>query len=139
MNNKGFSYFEHPSDIGIECQGNTLLELLVHAATALYGLMIDVALLQEKESYKIEINAVDAEDLFSQWIGELIFHAHAHHLFFIRFEFQTLSSTCITATAFGQKSTDSVRMQSEVKGITYHNYSVTKSDTTWQARFIIDV
>ncbi|OGF62231.1 MAG: hypothetical protein A2Y62_13965 [Candidatus Fischerbacteria bacterium RBG_13_37_8] len=134
-----YSYFEHPSDIGILCRGSSLQELFKNATAALYEIMLDTKLTGETEQKEIIISAEDTAELFAQWVGDIIFYAHAYKLFFKRFDFEIINETEVKAVAHGQIITGDAKLRSEIKGMTYHNYTFTKKKEFWEASFIIDV
>lgn len=139
MSQKGYKYFDHPSDIGIQCQGATLNELFNNAVKAIYNLMIGNSFLGKKINKNISLQADNIQDLFSLWISEIIFYAHAHRIFFNKFEFKILTNTNLQAKAHGHKINKEIKLKGEVKAMTYHNYFIKNENNIWIANFIVDV
>lgn len=139
MPQKGYKYFDHPSDIGIQCQGDTLNELFSNAVEAIYHLMIGKSIRGEKLTKNISIHTDNIEDLFSQWISEIIFYANANRIFFNNFDFKLLTKKDLQAKAYGLKINKRIKLKGEVKAITYHNYFIKNENNLWIANFIVDV
>ncbi len=139
MNDKGYKYIEHPSDIAIQCWGNTLNELLENAAKAIYDYIIDETSKGIKIKKRLNIEANNIEELFSHWISDIIFFSHAHRIFLNRFDYEVLNEKKLIVNAYGMKINKSNKFKSEVKAMTYHNFSIKKNNDGWEAYFIVDV
>lgn len=66
-------YIEHPSDVGFEVYGDTLVELYANAAIAMYSFMTDLDEIAEDVERAIVLNSEDLYSLMFDWLDELIF------------------------------------------------------------------
>ena len=68
-----FEYLEHTADIKFRAYGKTPEEMLSNAAAALFQSMVKPATIIVKETWKVELEAFDLEDLAYQWLSEIVF------------------------------------------------------------------
>jgi SHS2 domain-containing protein len=136
---KGYEYFEHPSDIRIQCTGITVNELFENAAKAIYDLMIEKTATGEEVEKQIDLKADSLQDLFFEWVSEVIFYAHAYKIFFYKFYYLKLTEKQLLVNAFGVKVSKDIKLKGEVKAITYHDFYIKKQENYWLANFIVDV
>ena len=68
-----FEYLEHTADIKFRAYGKTPEEMLSNAAAALFKSMVEPATIAVKETWKVELEAPDLEDLAYQWLSEIVF------------------------------------------------------------------
>lgn len=139
--NKEYYYFDHKADIGIHCKGKNLKSLFLNSVNALYELILgeNFKFILEKESIQIYLTAAELEDIFAQWINEIIYFAYVQKIIFSKFEFIKLNKYQLKANAYGQKLNKDTKFLRELKGITYHNFYVKKINKIWETKFIIDV
>ena len=68
-----FEYLEHTADVMFRAYGRTAEEMLCNAAAALFKSMVEPATIIANESWKVELEAIDLEDLAYQWLSEIVF------------------------------------------------------------------
>ena len=81
---KPYEYVEHTADMGLLVRGKSLPDLLKNAAQGLFETIAVVDTVDETDSVKIHLTAESVEDLFVEWLGELIFQHETKEIFFKR-------------------------------------------------------
>lgn len=155
----GITFLDHTADVGMDVRAPSL-ELLFHRAAI--GLLM---LLQGRddpqegdaaedadasdpsrdtdlegptgvETRAIELEADGAAELLADWLKELLFLHETRHADYARATFDRLGESALEARVQTEPSAPAVR---EVKGVTYHELAVERSDGDWTARVIFDV
>ena len=137
---KGFRYFDHTGDLGVEVWGNDLPSLFSHALHALTYTMTDPRTLRPKISHKISLKAQDLEELFIQWLNEALFLFDTQGLILKECRVDSLSDHQIEATVRGE-TYDPTRhpIKTAVKGATYHQLRIYQQGGLWKAEVILDL
>lgn len=134
-----FCEFEHTGDIGIEVVAASKAELFRRAAIAVGRLMVDTRDVKASAMRQVSVaNADDAEllhDALSEVTAVLLSDG---------FIWSDAAATCVDGELelhlFGEKF-DPARhpLRQEIKAVTYHQLSVSRSGGNWRARVIFDV
>ncbi len=132
------------ADVAFEASGRTLEEMFVSAANAMTVTQIqDIGQLGIGEKKEFAINADKPDRLLHDFLQELIFLKDAELLLFREYDLKITQS--------GQGLSLSARLSGEqidprkhtllvdVKAVSWHKFSVEKSDGGWKAIVIIDV
>lgn len=126
--------------MGVEIYGKDLQELFSNGLYALFDNITDIELIAEREEKEIKITAGSLEDLFLDWLRELLFLFATEYFVGKRvkeFSLKGLSLEAkITGETFDQKRHN---LKIEIKTPTYHMFSVKKEDTGYKATVIFDV
>jgi SHS2 domain-containing protein len=132
--------FEHTADVGIRARADTPEELFAEAARGLFALMIEnIEAVRAVEELTFEIRADDIEELFHDWLAELLFAFNARRMALREFRMQ-VDATKLTATARGEPI-DPKRHQIavEVKAITWCGLKVESGPDGWLAEVVVDI
>jgi SHS2 domain-containing protein len=134
-----FETFEHESDVGIRGFGATEEQAFANAAVAMYSVMVDVELVEPKESRTVKVAAEDREQLLIEWLNALLAISDIDRLVFSRFEAQFAGNT-LTGKAWGERL-DRERHDAkvEVKGATYHLLRTVREGGRYIAQCVVDV
>ena len=133
----GFEEVEHTADEALRVFGTNLAELFLSAAAGLTHLMaVDVSEISTEIEKSIELNAIDAESLLVEWLGELAYWAESEMLVFKKFRIQKATSTYLQAKIFGGKIS---RLEKHIKAVTYHNLKIIKTSEGLEATIVFDV
>jgi SHS2 domain-containing protein len=137
---KDYEFIEHTADIGIRVKGKELVALFRNAALA----MFDIAA-QKKESQagkktriKIGLKAGNLDELFVNWLNELLSLSATKYLIFSDFQINKLDKTILEAVAIGENIAN-YKINTEIKAATYHQLKLEEDKTGWQAEIIFDV
>jgi SHS2 domain-containing protein len=132
--------FEHTADVGIRARADTVEELFAEAARGLFALMIEnLEAVRTVEEVTFHVSADDVEELFHDWLAELLFAFNARRLALAEFHVQ-LSASELTATARGEPI-DPTRHEIavEVKAITWCGLKVQRQPDGWLAEVVVDI
>jgi SHS2 domain-containing protein len=138
---KPYEYVEHTADMGLLVRGKSLPDLLKNAAQGLFETIAVVDTVDETDSVEIHLTAESVEDLFVEWLGELIFQHETKEIFFKRADIHQCSETEVSATVYGEPANfDKHEVYTEIKSVTYHQLQVVqRSDNSWFAQVIFDL
>jgi len=134
-----YETFDHEADIGIRGCGGTIAEAFENAAVALYSVMVNVHRVRPKERRIVKASAPDRELLLVEWLNALLSQSDLEHMVFSKFEVK-INGTSLIGTAWGEML-DRERHQAhvEVKGATYHMWSVQERENGYVAQCGVDV
>jgi len=139
---KNYELIEHTADIGIRVKGKDLEELFHNAALAMFDIIAEkVKSTSQKSKVKnLEINqkAEDSEELFINWLNELLSLSATKESIFSDFKIHKIDKKNLQATAIGE-DVRNYRVNTEIKAATYHQLKLEESADGWQAEVIFDV
>ena len=134
-----WEHFEHQADMGVRGFGNTPAEAFEQAALAMSAIITDLPLIEPREELTIICEEPDEELLFADWLNALIFEMSTRKMLFSQFEV-FIENGYLKASVWGEP-TDVKRHQPavEIKGATYTELAVHKSQDQWLAQCVVDV
>ncbi|MDD5596217.1 MAG: archease [Candidatus Omnitrophica bacterium] len=137
---KNYEIIEHTADIGIRITGRNLKDLFKNAGLAIFELSSEKISTQEKNHKEISIQqkADNLEELFLNWLNELLSLSAARGVIFESFKFKQLDEKNLQAVGIGSRITN-YKVNTEIKAATYHQLKITKKRQGWQAEVILDV
>jgi SHS2 domain-containing protein len=137
---KNYELIEHTADIRIKVGGRDLKELFKNAALAMFDLIAERKDSKDvsQKKIKVEEDADDLEELFINWLNELLSLSATKELIFSDFEINKLDEKNLKAIAIGE-SINKYKVNTEIKAATYHALEIKKSGSKWQAQVIFDV
>ncbi|MFZ1936425.1 MAG: archease [Thermoguttaceae bacterium] len=132
--------FEHTADVGIRARAETAEELFAEAARGLFALMIEnYEVVRTIEEVTFQVSGDDVEELFHDWLAELLFMFNARRLALAEFRVQ-LAPAELTATARGEPIDPSRhQIAVEVKAITWCGLKVERQPDGWLAEVVVDI
>jgi len=135
-----YELFEHTADLGLRARAARLEDLFADAAAGMFAAMTgSLEGIEPREETKLELSAEALEDLFRDWLGELLNAFHTRHMLFSQFEVD-IQPTMLRGTARGEPfDPQRHRIETELKAITYHGLKVEQDRHGWVAEVIIDV
>ena len=138
---KSFEFLEHTADIKFRAYGYNPEEMLSNAAAALFKSMIDPATINVRESWKVELEASDLEELSYKWLSEIVFLFETESAVFATFAVSIWhNGTWKLEGKIGGERIDLKRhaFENEVKAVTLHQFQIKKNDL-WCIQVILDV
>src|SRR3989338_3369868 len=124
MMRKNYELLEHTADIGIRVKGSDLKELFRNAAAAMFDIIaqkephiahrtscIDKIIVKQK--------AEGLEELFVNWLNELLSLSATKEKIFSDFIFRKLDAHNLEAVAMGE-DIKNYKVNTEIKAATYH-------------------
>jgi len=139
-----FEYLEHTADVKFRAYGKTPEQMLSNAAAALFKTMVDPARVQILETWKVELEAPELEDLAYKWLSEIVFLFETESAVFASFEVRLLHNGSWKLQAkIGGERIDIKRhaFENEVKAVTMHQFQIKKDEKNdlWCIQVILDV
>ena len=140
MKAKNYELIEHTADIGIKVKGKDLKGLFKNAALAMFDIIAERKSKIENRKSRIIIKqkADDLEELFINWLNELLSLSATKELIFFDFKIEKLDKNNLQATAVGE-AIKNYRVNTEIKAATYHQLKLEQTHSCWQAEVIFDV
>lgn len=136
---KNYQFIEHTADIGINVKAKDLKELFRQSALAMFDIIAESKSVKSKpKKIKVEQNANDLEELFVNWLNELLSLSAVKGLIFYDFRIDKIDKSSLQAAAFGRNIKD-YKLSVEIKAATYHEVKIEKNKNGWQARVVFDV
>ncbi len=137
---KTYRLFDHTADLGIEFFGDNREELFVSAGAGIFDVITDINQVKAEETFQIEVEGLDLEDLLVNWLRELLYLHQVKRMLLCEFHISEMNDLHLKGSVRGEPF-DAKRheIKKEVKAATYHNIEVTESEGRWTARVIFDV
>ncbi len=137
---KFYEVIEHTADIGIRVKGDDLKALFKNAALAMFDIIASKENLKSvpTESLKIRQEADNLEELFINWLNELLSLSATKELIFCDFDFKKLDNNNLEAVAMGERSKH-YKVDVEIKAATHHQLKIEKAKSHFMAEVIFDV
>lgn len=134
-----YQLLEHTADIAIRVKGKDLKELFQNAAAAVFDIIAERQKEEGKKShFIINQDAPNLDELFINWLNELLSLSSAKSLVFTDFQINSIEETHLKAAVTGE-SVGNFRMNTEIKAATYHELKLEKNDSGRKATLILDV
>jgi len=117
------------------------LELVIErAALTLADLMVDRALVRERERRVIEVAADDRVDLMVGLLEELVFLVDAEAFLPRRVGGLVIGDSTARLVVYGEPMRDAKQLTVRVKAVTYHGAEIEqKRSDRWTASIVVDV
>ena len=139
---KNYELIEHTADIGIKVGGKDLEELFKNTALAMFDIIAEKKRNTQysirNTRYIVQQKADDLEELFINWLNELLSLSAIKEKIFCDFSFKSLDERNLEAEVFGCDIKD-YKVNVEIKAATYHQLKIEEAKSGWQAEVIFDV
>lgn len=135
-----YQLITHTADIGIRIKGKGLKELFVNAAKAMFDIIAERKDSAKKKPVAIRLvqKAESTEELFINWLNELLSLSDARGLIFSDFKVRKIDASFLTADIAGSTMSQ-YQLKAEIKAATYHQLKLKKTGSFWRAEVIFDV
>jgi SHS2 domain-containing protein len=137
-----YKFFDHTADIGVEVTGRTRKELFVHAAQALFDVMIENKAGEdsEKQHKKVTIEGADVADLLINFLREILYLFNGEKFITDGCEIIEFTNKKLQARLTGDLFNGKRHLiKTEIKAVTYSGLMVEREKSGWKARIIFDV
>jgi SHS2 domain-containing protein len=138
---KNYELLEHTADIAVRIKGNDLEALFRNSASAMFDIMAEAVpgkKSRDTEKFPVKQEAADLEELFINWLNELLSLSAAKGKVFCKFIFKKLDEHGLEAEVSGADWVN-YKINTEIKAATYHELEIKKMGSLWQAKVIFDV
>lgn len=137
---KNYEIFEHTADIGVRVKGKDLKDLFKNAGLSVFQISSRKQFAKNKTrtDIKIKLSSDNLENLFVDWLNELLSLSAAKGLIFYNIKINRLEDRAIEAIAAGS-DINNYKVNTEIKAATYHQLKIAQTKSGWQADIILDV
>jgi len=130
------------ADLAFEVQAESLEELFVLAAQALFSAMVESGDVNPVEKVEISLESEKLDNLLFDWLSELVYLKDKDAQLFSKFEVSIIQNGnfALQGKAWGEKI-NPVRQQlrTDVKAVTYHMFKLEKNESGYFARVVLDI
>ena len=131
---------EHTADLGLEVEAPALPLLFERAGLAVLALMVELTTVEPRERVALALEADGLEELLHDWLQTLLVRFQVDGFAACELAVEEVDARTIRGTAAGERIDPSRhRLYTELKGVTYHQLAVRRTDGGWWARIILDV
>lgn len=156
-----YRFLDHTADVGADVEAATLGGLYAEALAAFTDTVTELRAVRPERERRVELSAVDLEDLMVDWLGELLYLFEVDELLFREAAVEVERADDgvgdgggaagdghggeggrrLTATVRGEPyAPDRHPVKVLVKGITYHALQVAETPGGgWRCRVIFDI
>ena len=138
---KNYELIEHTADISIRVRAQDLKGLFKNAALAMFDIIAEKKTevrCQKPEKIIVKQKADNLEELFINWLNELLSLSATGELIFSDFQIHKLDENHLDATLIGSYI-KGYRVNAEIKAATYHELKIEEDKTGWMVEVIFDV
>ncbi len=132
-----YKLLEHSSDLKIQVEGKDFYELLKNAAFAVGNLVLPNNN-ETEEVRELEIHADSEEQLLVKFLNELIYLIQAEYIVCKDFDIKKIDKG-IKAICKGKRISPEDDLEYDLKGVTYHELEIKKTQNGYLAQFLIDI
>jgi len=135
---RGFKEIEHSADFGLSFKASSIDELFKIAAFGMTKKVLKKFNEKGEVQKKILIKGETIEELFVEWLNELIFYLYYKKMVLkkiLNFKFfeKTLASEVIFSEA------EKLDFEFEIKSATFHGLKIKKENNCYKASIIFDI
>jgi SHS2 domain-containing protein len=132
--------FEHTADFGLRIRAPDLNALFAEAAKALFSAFVaNRGGISPVETVNISLPAAEPEELFHDWLGELLYLFHTRRMVFCEFEVR-FTDHGLEGIARGERiDRQRHEIEIEVKAVTWHGLKIEKTPQGYLAEVIVDI
>ncbi|MGB8333665.1 MAG: archease [Desulfobacterales bacterium] len=135
-----YRIIDHTADLGLHVFGADPSELFATAARAMFDIIVTPESVQAVQSLNLKVEGADWPDLMVNWLRELLYLWSGKGLLVHSVVIHDIGAHRIIADV-AVDTYDPARhaLGSEIKAVTYHQITVKRKLTGWEARIIFDV
>ena len=138
-----YEFFDHESDAGVKVEADTLNNLFVGSAEALFDLIGRKISKGKNFHFDVDLSADSMEELLVSWLNELIFRFEADDFYCKEFNVKILERDkkySINAQIRGEKIIwGSDEIHHEVKSATYHQLKIIEKNGKYTVKIVFDL
>jgi SHS2 domain-containing protein len=131
-----YEQLEHTADLALRVVAASIEALFATAARAMFSQLADPALVAPSARHEVDLEAPDQESLLVEWLNELLYLHETLREVYVEFAFDELSATRLRATITGGEPAETFDI---IKGATYHDLSIQKTEDGLAATIVFDV
>lgn len=136
---KQFEQVDISGDVGLKVWGQDMEELFENAAIGMSELITDVSSVPESEDREVHVVADSNDDLLVQWLNELVFLFDTYNYIGKSYAVSIVNKKLKAEISGGTFDPSSSESRLLIKAATYHDLSLSKTNTHWEATVIFDI
>ena len=136
---KKYEQIDISGDVGLKVNGATLAGLFENAAAGMFNLITETAGIAASEDKKISLCADNIESLLVQWLNELVFLIDTYNYVGTSFSVLIKGAALEASVSGGYFDPRTNESRLLIKAATYHNLSIKKVGSRWEATVIFDI
>jgi SHS2 domain-containing protein len=136
-----YEVLEHTADIGLRAWGDTLEALFENCAVGLAEILDrtkDGDRLKPTNRVSVQLHATDVEALLVEWMNEMLYALEDEEACLRAIRMTEVGETRLRADV-ELSACDEAPEATELKAATYHQLSVRRHDSEWEATIYFDV
>lgn len=130
-----YEQLNHTADLALRIYGRTLRQLFANAAYAMFSQLADLSL-RPSVQREVEVEGIDYESLLVNWLNELLYLHDTRGEVYSEFRVHSLSRRRLRATVHGAPTENVATI---IKGATYHELAIHRTDQGYTATVVLDV
>ena len=131
---------DHTGDVQIKVFGNSLKELFINAAYALFDTITDADKIGFHLAETVEVSGIDKEELLVNWLSELNYLFLTESKIFGKFDIELINDNELSATVIGEKfNSYKHTFNTEIKAVTFHDLQIEKVGDHWETKIVFDI
>ena len=135
-----FQLIDHPADLGIEAQGESLSEAFEQAAVGLMSVILDLSSVEPLMSKEVTLQGSGLEHLLVKWLSEVLYLYDGEKFVGRDFSICELRDDFLRATVRGEQFVaDKHTTRLDVKAVTYHQLLVEQTTGAGRVRVFLDI
>ena len=110
------------------------------AALALESLAVEVDHVEPRLPYPIAVTGEDDESLLVNWLSEVLYYLDGRQVVLCLFKIEEIGAGLVRGQGWGEpRDPERHRPKLVVKGVTYHQLTITNDGLGWRADVYVDV
>ena len=138
-----YEFFDHTGDIGVRVRAGSLGDLFADAAAALTATLVDPSTVLGREREWVSLAAPSLELLLVDWLNDLVFRFDVDEFVVARVApriEQQQEEWKLESTLEGEHLEPARhRVKLAVKGVTYHQLEIVKTDRGFETALVFDI
>jgi len=140
-----YRQFNHTADLGIEVFGRNAGEVFTNAALAVFDLITDLSLVENRETREIKAEGVDMDDLLVNFLREVLYLFNggrwlAREFVLHDFGLEVKRTNRLLVEAYGEPYDPGRHpIKTELKAVTYHQLGIRKIPEGFTTKVVFDV
>jgi len=129
------------SDVMFEAEAKDLAGLLEQASLALFDIVCQRKKVGSKKKVKVKAEGKNEQELVQNWLSMLLSESDARELFFSKFKIkvQKRAKKLVARGQIWGEDYSTKKSGTVVKGVTYHDFKVSKTSKGFKARVVVDI
>lgn len=135
------NFFDHTADVGLNIKAQTINDLFITAASALFSEIIPTNTSKVFYQKEISLSDISLENLMVRWLNELLSLFYTEGVLpcdYIAMVIHNVNNYEINGLITYSQA-DMILVEKEIKAATYHNISVTETEAGFSSSIIFDV